>query len=69
MSFTLPTLLVTILSDRPPAIWWLSPGKGREAVGIKCEKRATTENQGSGVKYMSYGVYLDDRVCVLSDLT
>ena len=37
-----------------------------DAVGINCKKGATTENQGSGV---SYGVYLDDCVCVLSDLT
>ena len=33
------------------------------------KKTATTENQGSGVKYMGYGVYIDDCVCVLSDLT
>ena len=39
------------------------------AVGINCKKRATTENQGSGIKYMGSGVYLDDCVCVLSDLT
>ena len=30
-----------------------------DAVGINCKKGATTENQGSGVKYMGYGVYLD----------
>ena len=42
-----------------------------DAVGINSQKGATTENQGSGVKYMSKGVYLDDYVCVgvLSDLT
>ena len=40
-----------------------------DAVGINCKKGATTENQGSGVKYMGSGVYLDDCVCVLSDLT
>ena len=39
-----------------------------DTVGINCEKSATTENQGSGVKYMGYVVYLDC-VCVLSDLT
>ena len=37
-------------------LWWLSSGKGRDAlhdaVGIKCKKAATTENQGAGVKYM-----------------
>ena len=40
-----------------------------DVVGINCKKSATTENQGSSVKYMSYGVYLDDCVCVLSDFT
>ena len=46
-----------------------------DAVGINCKKGAITENQGSGVKYMGQGVYLDDCVCVgvcvcvLSDLT
>ena len=40
-----------------------------DAVGINCKKGRTTENQGSGVKYMGEGIYLDDCVCVLSDLT
>ena len=40
-----------------------------DVVRINCKKRATTENQGSAVKYMGKGVYLDDCVCVLSDLT
>ena len=40
-----------------------------DAFGINCKKGATTEYQGAGVKYMGYGVYLDDCVCVLSDLT
>ena len=42
-----------------------------DAVGINCEKGATTENQGLCAKYMGKGVYLDDCVCVcvLSDLT
>ena len=36
-----------------------------DAVGINSEKGATTDNQGSGVKYMGSGVeYLDDCVCV-----
>ena len=35
-----------------------------DAVGINCKKGATTETQGSGVKYMGDGVYLDDCVCV-----
>ena len=37
-----------VLLDRPPALWWLSHGEGRiplhDAVGINCEKGATTEN-------------------------
>ena len=41
-----------VLSYRPPVLLWLSHGEGRDAVGIKCEKGATTENVGSGVKYM-----------------
>ena len=40
------------LSDRPPVLWRLSPGKGRDAVGINSKKVAAIENQGSGVKYM-----------------
>ena len=36
-----------------------------DAVGINCKRGATTENQGSGVKYMGYGVYLDDCVHVI----
>ena len=40
-----------------------------DAVGINCKKGATTENQGSGVKYTGKVVHLDDCVCLLSDLT
>ena len=40
-----------------------------DAVGINCKKDATAENRGSDVKYMGKGMYLDDCVCVLSDLT
>ena len=36
-----------------------------DVVGINCKKGATTENQGSAVKYMGLGVYLDDCVCVI----
>ena len=36
-----------------------------DAVGINCKKGATTENQGSGVKYMGEGVYLDDCGCFI----
>ena len=35
-----------------------------DAVGINCKKGATTEYQGAGVKYMGYGVYVDDCACV-----
>ena len=45
-----------VLSDLPPVLWWLSHGGGgmplHDAVGINCKKGATSENQGSGVKYM-----------------
>ena len=43
-----------------------------DVVGINCKKGASTENQGSAVKYMGYGVYRDDCVCVciiLLDMT
>ena len=40
-----------------------------DAVVINCKKGTTTDNKGSGAKYLGYGVYLDDCVCVLSDLT
>ena len=37
-------------------LWWLSHGEGRDALhdagGINCKKDVTTENKGSGVKYM-----------------
>ena len=33
-------------------IWWLSPGEGWDAVGMNCEKGATTEYRGADVKYM-----------------
>ena len=45
---------------------WLSPGEGWDVVGINSKKGATTENRGSGVKYVGYR---DDCVCVLSDST
>ena len=40
-----------------------------DAVGINCKKGATTENQGADVECRRKGVYVDDCVCVLSDLT
>ena len=36
------------LSDRAPMLWSLSPGDG----WVNCEKGATTENQGTDVKFM-----------------
>ena len=50
-------------------LWWLSPGGGgmplHDAVGINYKKDATTEYQGADVKYMGYGVYVDDCACVI----
>ena len=40
-----------------------------DAVGINCKEAQLLKNQGSAVKYVGSGVYLDDCVCVLSDLT
>ena len=37
-----------------------------DAVGINCEKDATTENQGAGVKYLDSGVSGDNCVCYLT---
>ena len=37
-------------------VWWLSPGEGgmasHDVVGVDFKKGATTENQGSDVKYI-----------------
>ena len=35
-----------------------------DVVGINCKKDRTTETQGTDVKYMGLGVYVDDCVCV-----
>ena len=35
------------------------------AIGINCKNWATTENQGACVKYMGFGLYVDDCVCVI----
>ena len=40
-----------------------------DAVGINCKNGSTTKNRGADVKYLGYGVYVDDCLCVLSDLT
>ena len=74
MSFTQPSLL------GPVFFWTALPCSGgyrmeregmplHDAVGINCKKGATTENQGSGFKYMCKGVYLNDCVCVCFYLT
>ena len=36
-----------------------------DAVGIKCKKSATTDNQGAGVKCMGLGMYMLMIVCVI----
>ena len=74
MSFTRPSLLgpVFFLTTLPcSGGYHMERGRMplRDAVGINCKKGATSENQCSGVKYMGLRVYLDDCVCVLSDLT
>ena len=40
-----------------------------DAVGINFENGATAEYQGAYVKYMGEVVYVDDDVCMLSDMT
>ena len=74
MSFTRPFLLGPALFRTPlPCSGGYHMERGgmplHNVVGINCKTGATTENQGSAVKYMGKGVYLDDCVCVLSDLT
>ena len=43
-------------------LWWLLPGEGWDAVGIKCENGVTTEYQGADVEYMGKWVSVDDCV-------
>ena len=74
MSFTRPFLLSPVFFRTAlPCSGGYHMERGgmplHDAVGINCKKGATTENKGSGVKYMGKGVYHDDCVCVLSDLT
>ena len=74
MSFTWPFLLghVFFRTALPCSDAYHMEGGGmplHDAVGINCKKGTTTENRGSPVKYMGSGVYLDDCVCVLYDLT
>ena len=76
MSFTRPFLLGTVFFRTAiPCSLGYHMERGEiplhDAVGIYCKKGATTENQGSVVKYMGKVAYLDDCVCVcvLSDMT
>ena len=36
-----------------------------DAVQINCGKGAITENEGADVRYMGYGMYIDDCLCVI----
>ena len=36
-----------------------------DAIGINCKKSETTENQAADVKYMGYGMSVDDCLCVI----
>ena len=69
MSFTWPFLLGPVFFQTAlPCSGGYQMERGgmllHDAVGINCKKGATTENQGSAVKCMGQGVYLDDCVCV-----
>ena len=57
MSFTQPFLLGTVFfrTTLPCSGGYHMERRGKtlhDAVGINCKKGTTTENQGSGVKYM-----------------
>ena len=70
MSFTLPFLLAPLFFRTAlPCSGGYHMDRGgmklHDAVWINCKKGSTSENQGSGVKYMGYGVYLDDCVCFI----
>ena len=74
MSFTRPFLLGSVIFRTAlPCSDGYHKERGvmplHDAVEINSKKGTTTENQGSGVKYMGYGVYPDDYVCVCYDLT
>ena len=40
----------SVISDRPPVLWWLSPREGWDAVRINCKKGAYSESYGADVK-------------------
>ena len=74
MSLTRPFLLDTVFFRTAlPCSGGYQMERGgmplHDAAGRNCKKGATTENQDSAVKYICQGVYLDDCVCVLPDLT
>ena len=69
MSFTLPFLLGTVFfRTAVPCSCGYHMERGgmslHDAVGINCKKGTTTENQGSGVKYMGYKRCILMTVCV-----
>ena len=70
MSLTRPSLLGSVFfRNALPCSGGYHMERGamplHDAVGINCKKGVTTENQDSAVS----GVYLDDCMCVLPDLT
>ena len=70
MSFTRPFLLGAVFFRTAlPCSGGYHQERGgmplHDAVGINRKKGATTENQGADVKYIGYGVYVDDFVCVI----
>ena len=73
MSFKRPSLLgpVFFRTALPCSVGYHMERGGmplHDAVGINCEKCATTENRGSGVSIWAKGCILIT-VCVLYDLT
>ena len=62
MSFTPPFLLGPVFFRAAlPASGGYHLERGGmplHVVGINCKKGTTNENQGTGVKYVSYGVYV-----------
>ena len=74
MSFTRPSLLGRVFFRTAlPCSGGYHIERGgmplHDVVGINCKKGATTENQGSGVKYIWGKGCILMTVCVLYDLT
>ena len=68
-SFTCPFLLGTVFFwTALPCSGGYHQGRGgmplHDVVGINCKKDAFTENQGTDIKYIGKGIYVDDCVCV-----